>query len=63
MELEDLEPRKAKPKPKDLEVMGIEELEEYLAELVTEAARVKDKIAAKKAYLSGAEGLFKTEGG
>ncbi len=60
MELEDLEPRKATPKPKDLEVMGIEELEAYLAELETEAARVKDKIAAKKAYLSGAEGLFKT---
>ena len=60
MELEDLEPRKATPKPKDLEAMGIEELEEYLAELETEAARVKDKITAKKAYLSGAEGLFKT---
>jgi uncharacterized small protein (DUF1192 family) len=60
MELEDLEPRKKTPKLKDLEVMGIEELEEYLAELETEAARVKDKIAAKKAYLSGAEGLFKT---
>ncbi len=60
MELEDLEPRKAATKPKDLEVMGIEELEAYLAELETEAARVKDKIAAKKAYLSGAEGLFKT---
>jgi uncharacterized small protein (DUF1192 family) len=60
MELEDLEPRKKAPKPKDLEVMGIEELEEYLAELETEAARVKEKIAAKKAYLSGAAGLFKT---
>ncbi len=63
MELEDLEPRKATPKPKDLEVMGIEELEAYLAELETEAARVKDKIAAKKAYLSGAEGLFKSGDG
>lgn len=59
MELDDLEPRKTKPKPKDLDVMGVEELEEYLAELDTEAARVKEKLAAKKAYLSGAEGLFK----
>lgn len=59
MELDDLEPRKTKPKPKDLDVMGVEELEEYLAELDTEAARVKQKLAAKKAYLSGAEGLFK----
>ena len=60
MEPEDLEPRKQKPKPKDLDVMGVEELEEYLAELNGEAERVKQKIAAKKAYLSGAEGLFKT---
>ncbi len=60
MELEDLEPRKTTPKPKDLETMGVEELEEYLAELEAEATRVKEKIAAKKAYLSGAAGLFKT---
>ena len=59
MELEDLEPRKAKPKPKDLDVMGVEELEEYLAELEAEAARVNERIAAKKAYLSGADDLFK----
>lgn len=59
MDPEDLEPRKAKPKPKDLEAMGIEELEAYLAELETEAQRVRDKLAAKKAYLSGADGLFK----
>ena len=60
MDLEDLEPRKAITKPKDLELLGVEELEEYLAELETEAARVKEKIAAKKAYKSGAEGLFKS---
>ena len=60
MDLDDLEPRKTKPKPKDLDVMGVEELEEYLAELDAEAARVKEKLAAKKAYLSGAEGLFKS---
>lgn len=60
MEPEDLEPRKQKPKPKDLDVMGVEELEDYLAELNGEAERVKQKIAAKKAYLSGAQGLFKT---
>ena len=29
MDLEDLEPRKAESKPKDLEAMGIEELEAY----------------------------------
>jgi uncharacterized small protein (DUF1192 family) len=60
MDLEDLEPRKQQPKPKDLELMGVEELEEYLAELESEAERVRAKIAAKKAYLSGAEDLFKS---
>lgn len=60
MDIEDLEPRKAKPKPKDLDLMGVEELEEYLAELKEEAERVEAKIAAKKAYKAGAEGLFKS---
>ncbi len=59
MDLDDLEPRKQKPKPRDLEAMGVDELEAYLAELEQEADRVREKIAAKKAYLSGAESLFK----
>ena len=59
MDLDDLEPRKQKPKPKDLEAMGVDELEAYLAELEQEADRVREKVAAKKAYLSGAESLFK----
>lgn len=59
MDLDDLEPRKQQPKAKDLEAMGVDELEAYLAELEEEAERVRAKIAAKKAYLSGAEGLFK----
>ncbi len=60
MDLEDLEPRKQQPKPKDLELMGVEELDEYLAELESEAERVREKIAAKKTYLSGAADLFKS---
>jgi uncharacterized small protein (DUF1192 family) len=60
MDLDDLEPLSKKPKPKDLDNLGVDELEDYLAELETEMARVREKLAAKKAYLSGAEGLFKT---
>jgi uncharacterized small protein (DUF1192 family) len=60
MDLEDLEPRKGKPKPRDLDALGVEELEAYLTELGAEAERVRQKIAAKKAYLSGVAGLFKT---
>jgi uncharacterized small protein (DUF1192 family) len=59
MDIEDLEPRKAKPQPKDLEAMGIEELEAYLGELETEAERVRAKIASKKSYMEGAEAFFK----
>ena len=33
MDLEDLEPRKQKPKPKDLDALGVEELEAYIEEL------------------------------
>ncbi|MGF1594747.1 MAG: DUF1192 domain-containing protein [Kiloniellaceae bacterium] len=60
MDVEDLEPRKQKPKPKDLEILGVDELEAYLAELEAEAERVKQKIQAKKAYLSGADSLFRS---
>lgn len=60
MDIDDLEPRKQKPKPKDLESLGVDELEEYLGELEAEAERVRAKIAAKKSYLSGADTLFKS---
>ncbi len=33
MDIEELEPQKKKPEPKNLEAMGVEELEEYQAEL------------------------------
>jgi uncharacterized small protein (DUF1192 family) len=60
MEPEDLEPRKALQKPLDLDVLGVEELEEYLEDLAAEMQQVKDKIAAKKAYLSSVGSLFKS---
>ncbi len=60
MDLEDLEPRNKKPKPKDLDALGVDELETYIEELEAEIARVKEKLAAKRAYLSGAGSLFKT---
>jgi uncharacterized small protein (DUF1192 family) len=59
MDLEDLEPLSKKAKPKDLDNLGVEELEDYLAELEAEMARVREKLASKKAYLSGAADLFK----
>jgi len=60
MDIEDLEPQKKKPAPKDLDAMGVEQLEEYLAVLEVEVERVGAKIAEKKDYLSGAQAFFKS---
>ena len=59
MELEDLEPRKKAPAPRELDSLSIEELKEYIAQLEAEIERVKLKIEAKEAHLAGAAGLFK----
>ena len=56
---DDLEPRKPIEKPKDLDLMGVEELAAYLEELEAEATRVKAKMAQKKSYREGAATLFK----
>ncbi len=59
MDEEDLLPQRQKPKPKDLTLMGVAELEEYIAGLETEIARARTEIAAKQKQRSGAEALFK----
>jgi uncharacterized small protein (DUF1192 family) len=60
MDIEELEPQRKKPAPKDLDAMGVEQLEEYLAVLEAEAERVGAKITEKKAYLTGAQAFFKS---
>jgi uncharacterized small protein (DUF1192 family) len=60
MDLEELEPRKQKPQPRNLDVMSIEELNAYIEEMQTEIRRVEEKIAAKKAHINAAAGLFKS---
>ena len=59
MEEEDLLPRRQIPKPKDLTLMGIAELEEYIAGLESEIARARAEIATKQKQRTGAEALFK----
>ncbi len=56
---EDLEPRKAKPAPKDLTVMGVAEIEAYIATLEAEIDRARAAIAAKQAQKSVAEAFFR----
>ncbi|MFZ3238295.1 MAG: DUF1192 domain-containing protein [Stellaceae bacterium] len=55
----ELEPRRKPAAPKDLSLMGIAELEDYIAVLEGEIARVRAEIAAKRGQRTGAEALFK----
>jgi uncharacterized small protein (DUF1192 family) len=59
MDEEDLEPRRRKPQPRDLSLLGVVELEAYLAELEAEIARVRGEIAIKLGRRHGAEALFR----
>jgi uncharacterized small protein (DUF1192 family) len=59
MDEEDLVPRRQPPKPKDLTLLGVAELEEYIAGLETEIARARAEINVKQKQRSGAEALFR----
>lgn len=60
MDLEELEPRREKPKPKDLEDMSIEALQDYIRELEEEIARAREAIATKEAARDSADSVFRT---
>ena len=60
MDIEELEPQKKKAAPRDLDAMGVEQLENYLAEIEAEVERVRAKITEKKDYLTGAQAFFKS---
>ncbi len=59
MDPDELEPRLPAPAKKNLDVMGIKELDAYIADLEAEIARAKGAIAAKQSVRAGAEALFK----
>lgn len=59
MDIDDLEPKSKKPEIKNLEVMSIEALGEYIEELELEIERVTAEIELKKAAREGAESVFK----
>lgn len=60
MDIEELEPAHKKKQQKDLDVLSIEALGEYITELEAEIARVREKIAYKEKARVGAESFFKT---
>jgi uncharacterized small protein (DUF1192 family) len=59
MDEEDLLPQRQPVKPRELTLLGIAELEEYIAGLEGEIARARAEIAAKQRQRTGAEALFK----
>ena len=59
MDTDDLEPRKAKPKPLDLDQLSIGDLETYIEEMKAEIARAQAVIARKRDHRSGAESFFR----
>ncbi len=62
LDTDDLEPRPvpaAKAPPKDLGVLSVAELNDYIAGLEAEIERARAAIAAKQAHRSAAESLFK----
>ena len=59
MDFEDLEPKKGRPKPKDLTSWNIEDLEQYIANMKLEIAREETMIDDKKRVSEDASRLFK----
>ena len=53
-------PSALRPKPTDLDVMGIEELNEYIAELEAEIERVRSAIVKKEQQRIAASAVFKS---
>ena len=59
MNPDELEPVKKKRVPKNLDILSIEALGEYIDELKREIVRAQEKISFKENAREGAEMLFK----
>ncbi len=59
MALDPDEPLTPKPAPKNLDIMAVAELEDYIAELEGEIARARRTIEIKRKIRGGADSLFK----
>lgn len=57
---DELDPRTKRPKLRPLDNMSVDELEEYIAQLKEEIARVEEHVKKKKAYKDAASSFFKS---
>ena len=60
MDIDDLELPPTPKKPKDLEIMSIEALKEYIAILKLEIERVEEQIAGKESHRNAADAVFRS---
>ena len=60
MDTDDLEPPRKKVDQPDLQIMSLEQLSEYIAELEVEIARAKEAIEIKHDARGAADSVFKT---
>jgi len=58
-DLDDLDPKQKKAQPKNLDAMNVEDLQEYIAVLKAEIARVEDKLKSKQSHAAAADAFFK----
>lgn len=59
MDENDLEPQKRKPDVKNLEVLSLDALDEYIGELEAEIERTREEIKRKKSAQLAAESIFR----
>ena len=55
---DEIEPLQTKPKPRDLQPLSVQELEDYIAALEAEIIRADAMIAKKQAHKNGIDALF-----
>jgi len=55
---DELDPQKVNVKPRDLQPMSVQELEDYIAALEQEIIRADEMIVKKQAHKDGIEALF-----
>ncbi|MBT3534180.1 MAG: DUF1192 domain-containing protein [Rhodospirillaceae bacterium] len=59
MDTDDLEPPQTPPGKPDLQMMSLEQLGDYIAEMEAEIARVREVIATKQDARGAADAVFK----
>ncbi len=59
MNPDEIDPKPAPPKPKDLEAMSLEALSDYIAGLEAEIERAREVIARKHTARSAADSVFR----